>query len=271
MPMAWIREHHPPIRLKSGPERCALVRHVHGVWQADLATASPRVAVTLAQQQCVDEAIGVAMTGGPRQPEMRRAVHALSLALIQQPLPESPFESALMCFTAARAVTSGGWAIIQKIQFSSLTKELKGLSLDDDLNLTVFTTAKTPADKRRTGVGDSNLDGMAGLDAGKVLKTEAVLRKDHRIDNLEPAIVAIEAAAYLTDRFRAIISTPLGTRDPRVRLLETSLGHLMLRVSGIIPGHNTEIEQTTYATFRDGYHQFGEGEHEGAEQVATFA
>ncbi|KAI9826221.1 MAG: hypothetical protein M1826_006736 [Phylliscum demangeonii] len=87
---------------------CFVVRHVHGVWQADLAAASPRVAVMPTQQQCVDEAIRVAMTGGSRQPEMRRAVHALSLALIQQPLPKSRFESALMCFAAARAVTSGG-------------------------------------------------------------------------------------------------------------------------------------------------------------------
>ncbi|KAI9828585.1 MAG: hypothetical protein M1826_005967 [Phylliscum demangeonii] len=45
----------------------------------------------------------------------------------------------------------------------------------------------------------------------------------------------------------------------------------MLRVSGIIPGHNTELEQVTYATFRDGYHQFDEGKHERAEQATTFA
>ncbi|KAI9831743.1 MAG: hypothetical protein M1826_003074 [Phylliscum demangeonii] len=91
------------------------------------------------------------------------------------------------------------------------------------------------------------------------------------IDNLEPAIAVMEAAAYLTEQFRAIITTPLGTKDSRVHLLETSLSHLILRVSGIILGHNTELEQVTYATFRDGYYQFGEGEHEGAKQAATFA
>ncbi|KAI9803925.1 MAG: hypothetical protein M1826_004935 [Phylliscum demangeonii] len=94
---------------------------------------------------------------------------------------------------------------------------------------------------------------------------------NHLIDDLEPAVAAMEAAVYLSNRYRAIINTPLGIRDPRVRQLETSLSYLMLKVSGIIPGHNTELEQTTYATFRDGYHQYGEGGHEDMEQATTFA
>ncbi|KAI9818634.1 MAG: hypothetical protein M1826_001357 [Phylliscum demangeonii] len=94
---------------------------------------------------------------------------------------------------------------------------------------------------------------------------------NHLIDDLEPAVAAMEAAVYLSNWYRAIIDTPLGIRDPRVRQLETSLSYLMLKVSGIIPGHNTELEQTTYATFRDGYHQYGEGKHENMEQATKFA
>ncbi|KAI9832463.1 MAG: hypothetical protein M1826_001787 [Phylliscum demangeonii] len=59
---------------------CFVVRHAHVVWQEDLAVASPRVSVSAEQQQCVDEAVRVAMSYGAQQPEMREAVHALSLA-----------------------------------------------------------------------------------------------------------------------------------------------------------------------------------------------
>ncbi|KAI9810872.1 MAG: hypothetical protein M1826_003440 [Phylliscum demangeonii] len=91
------------------------------------------------------------------------------------------------------------------------------------------------------------------------------------INDLEPAIAAMKAAAYLSDRYKAITSTPLETKDRRVLLLKTSLSYLMLRVSGVIPGHNTDLEHLTYTTFRDGYHQFGEGEHKREEQATTFA